>query len=315
MTVALLGVALGLTFLAAATFYPALGLAPGKRVGVLLPVCALILLAPAIIPPDAPFLRFLAAVNAVAVSLKLYDLNRAAEREPRPSWRSFLLFLPNWSALVFRKLGTEPDPARADTLRRLTRGVIELGCGVVLVVALFRVDWAGQPFALQHFAKVIAVHVALFALSVALVSLWRLAGGKARDFMNMPFLAATPGDFWKRYNRGVYQFAYENVFKPAGGMRAPIRASLATFAVSAIVHEYMFGIAIGRVTGYQTLFFLLQGLAVSATASANPAGWARLPWTAGTLGFTLATSVLFFASVNGLLPFYSGPLPSWLWAR
>ena len=251
----------------------------------------------------------MAAVNAAAVCLKLYDI---CLRGTRPDWRRFTLFLPNWSSLVLRKLEAEPEPTRQHNLRRLTRGSIELGCGIILIIALFRVGWGGQPFALEHLAKVIAVHVGLFSLSVVTVALWRLAGGRALDFMEMPFLAATPADFWQRYNRGVHQFAYEDVFRPAGGWRAPVRSALLTFAVSALVHEYLFGIAIGRVQGYQTVFFLLQGLAVAATARARPEGWARLPWVAGTLSFNLATSVFFFASVDGLLPFYSGSLPSWL---
>jgi hypothetical protein len=35
-------------------------------------------------------------------------------------------------------------------------------------------------------------------------------------------------------------------------------------------------------------------------------------WGAATLGFNLATAMLFFASVNGMVPFYSRGLPQWL---
>jgi hypothetical protein len=91
-----------------------------------------------------------------------------------------------------------------------------------------------------------------------------------------------------------------------------MRATVATFVVSALVHEYVFGIALGRVQGYQTLFFLSQGLAVTATARLKPAGWKLWPWIAATLTFNLATSVLFFASINSVVPFYSRGLPGWL---
>jgi hypothetical protein len=37
-----------------------------------------------------------------------------------------------------------------------------------------------------------------------------------------------------------------------------------------------------------------------------------VPWLAATLCFNLVSSVLFFASVNGLVPFYSRGLPGWL---
>ena len=84
------------------------------------------------------------------------------------------------------------------------------------------------------------------------------------------------------------------------------------FGLSALIHEYLFSIAIGRVQGYQTAFFLLQGFAVAATARLKARGWTAAPWLAATLGFNLVSSVLFFASVNGLVPFYSRELPAWL---
>src|SRR5260370_20964948 len=88
------------------------------------------------------------------------------------------------------------------------------------------------------------------------------------------------------------------MLKPAHGFRAPIRATLLTFAVSALVHEYVFGIVLGRVQGYQTVFFLLQGCAAAATLRIRPNGWSAMLWGAATLGFNLATAVFFFASVK-----------------
>jgi hypothetical protein len=69
------------------------------------------------------------------------------------------------------------------------------------------------------------------------------------------------------------------------------------------------------VQGYQTGFFLLQGVAVAATARIKARGWRAVPWTAATFGFNLLSSVLFFASMNGLVPFYARGLPAWLGGR
>ena len=66
------------------------------------------------------------------------------------------------------------------------------------------------------------------------------------------------------------------------------------------------------VQGFQTLFFLLQGIAVAATARVKPSGWRAIPWVVGTFAFNLLSSVLFFASWQGLVGFYAGGLPSWL---
>ena len=51
-------------------------------------------------------------------------------------------------------------------------------------------------------------------------------------------------------------------------------------------------------------FFLIQGLAVAATRRVRPRGWRRSPWVAGTFAFNLASSALFFASLDEVLPFY-----------
>jgi len=138
-----------------------------------------------------------------------------------------------------------------------------------------------------------------------------LAGGRAREFMDAPLLAPTPAEFWRRYNQPAQQFFYEDVFKRVGGFRSPVRATLVTFAASALVHEYVFGVLLGRVQGYQTLFFLVQGLVVAATIRLRPKGWRMWLGIGATWIFNLATSLLFFASVNEVFPFYSRGLPKW----
>jgi D-alanyl-lipoteichoic acid acyltransferase DltB (MBOAT superfamily) len=168
------------------------------------------------------------------------------------------------------------------------------------------------PFILEHCVKTVALFVALIPATAATAALWRLAGGRARDFMDAPLLAATPAEFWRRYNRPVQQFFYEDFFKRVGGLRSPVRATLVIFAVSALIHEYVFAVTLGRVQGYQTLFFLLQGLGVAATVRLRPAGWRVWLWIGATWIFNLTTSMFFFASVNGAFPFYSRGLPEWL---
>jgi D-alanyl-lipoteichoic acid acyltransferase DltB (MBOAT superfamily) len=143
-------------------------------------------------------------------------------------------------------------------------------------------------------------------------ALWRLCGGRTREFMEAPLLASTPAEFWRRYNRPAQQFLYEDVFKRVGGFRSPVPATVVTFAVSALIHEYVFAASLGRVQGYQTVFFLLQGLGVAATIRMRPQGWRVWLWIATTWIFNLATSLFFFASVNEVFPFYSHVLPKWL---
>jgi hypothetical protein len=301
-----------LSFGVATVAYPALRFPGRLGRGVVLMVCVSVLLAPLLLPADRPLLRFFSSVTAVLLVVKLYDLHRDSRHGSRPSLASFASFLSNPFTLVRRRLADEPRPATPANLRRLAWGILGGAAGITLLVGLFRIDWADYPFLVEHVSKVSAFFLAVLAGLDAGVALWRLCGGTARDVMDLPFLARTPADFWRRYNRLMQQFFQEDVFKPLGGRRAPIRAIVLVFALSALLHEYLFGIAIGRVQGYQTAFFLLQGAAVVGSARIKARGWWALPWTVATLGFNLVLAVLFFASMNGLVPFYSAGLPAWL---
>ncbi len=304
--------AVGLAFLAASLFYPALGWRRIARRRWLAVTTIIILLSPLVIPSHHPFGRLLAAVMAVALFVKVYDLNVGADRGHYPRFASVLFFLPNLSAVVLRKLDSEPQPSRREVVRHILHSVVTCALAIPLFVVVFRIDWHRWPFALEHSVKVLTFFLVLLPGVKLAVSVWRLLGGKAREPMDHPFLACTPVDFWRRYNRPAQQFFLEDIFKPLGGKRALYRAGLATFAFSALVHEYLFVVAIEAVQGYQTAFFLIQGIAVLATARIKPKGWQVVPWWAGTFSFNLATSVLFFASINQVLPFYvaretSGP--------
>ncbi len=298
--------------LASAVFFFALGLARRLRLMALLGLAFPILLTPLWIPAKAPFLRFLAAVHSVMLVAKLWDIHFGIERRFRPKPGRFVLFLLNQFSIVLRKLDNEPRPGLRENAVHLARSLLGLALGCVVLRWLFQLDWEGLPFALEHAAKVIGFYLALLPGVATAVALWRLSGARARDVMDQPYLARTPADFWRRYNRPMQQFFYEDIFKPCGGLRSPVAALCLVFAISAILHEYVFGIATGRIQGYQTAFFLLQGCAVILTMRIRPRRLSAIPWIAGTALFNLASSVLFFASMNGVVPIYSRGLPTWL---
>jgi hypothetical protein len=282
----------------ALAFYPALRAPPARRFGFFVAVVLLSLPIPLIIPPAARFLRLLAATWSVVVIIKLYDLHRGALVCDRPTPGQFLEFLPNIYTLVHRKINESPRPTLREELSSALRNAGLVATALVPLVVVFRADWSGRPFALEHTAKVVTFFLALIPLTAVAASLWRLFGGRAHAFMDNPFAARTPADFWRRYNRPVHQFLQEDVFKPFAGVRHPVRATVAAFVVSAFIHEFVFTVAVGRIQGYQTAFFLLQGLAVAATSRIKPRGWRAAVWTAGTFAFNLGTGVLFFGSVN-----------------
>ena len=72
--------------------------------------------------------------------------------------------------------------------------------------------------------------------------IFRLLDIPATNFAGPFFLARTPAEFWRVDNRPAGQFLHEYVFKPAGGVTRPLRATFLTFLVSGLVHEYVFDI-------------------------------------------------------------------------
>ena len=283
---------------------------PGKLslIALYLPIA----LSPCLIPARNPLSRALAAVNAVVIAVKLFDVRHDVQCGTPPGWRGFATFLLNPFVHVRRCLPAEPRPSVRSDLLSIAGAALGVAAGIILLRVLFRIDWGGRPFLAEHVSKVAAFFLAVLSGLALAAASWRLLGGMARDYMANPVAARTPADFWRRYNRNMHQFFLKDVLVSAGGLRHPARATLVVFGLSALIHEYLFSIAIGRVQGYQTAFFLLQGFAVAATARVKARGWTAVPWAAATLAFNLVSSVLFFASVNGLVPFYSRELPAWL---
>jgi hypothetical protein len=273
----------------------------------------LIVLSPWLIPVAQPLPRFLAAMSATLVAMKVIDAWLDQRRGGPPTRKEFLAFLANPFVLVRRCLPQErPVPGRANAWR-LARGLVGCAVGIALLNALFRLDWHEGTFLLEHASKVTALMVAIICGLCAATALWRGVGGAARDYMDHPFAARTPADFWRRYNRNVQQFFWEDVFKPLGGHRTPVRTTLWVFGLSAVLHELIFYAAIGRVQGYQSVFFVLHGIAAAMTVRVRAQrGWAAVPWIASTLAFNLASSVFFFASIHEVTPFYANGLPGWL---
>jgi hypothetical protein len=243
-----------------------------------------------------------AALFAVAILVKLYDLFRHPELAQRLPLSSYIAYLANWFWLVLPK---EPARApRAEDLQRLRQVIPPL---LVMLGAcwLVSLNYSDVPFAIEHTVKVSALVATIILLANGAAQVWRLLGGRALDPMLDPLLATTPADFWRRWNRPAQQFFQEYAYGASGGFRRPVRGILVSFIASGVVHEYLFAITIGRVMGWQLLYFALHGLATVATFRIRPRGWMVIPCVAGTIAFNLVMSILFFKSVDFVLPFYS----------
>jgi hypothetical protein len=258
--------------------------------------------------------RALVAIFAGTFVIKLYDLHRGADRGSVPTWPAYLLFLASPFCHVFRRLETAPLPTGRQNLVRLGRGFALATVGAACF-AVARIIDSGS-FLLEHAAKVTFGFVIVYGCAEIAFALWSLAGLRGYpQFVNF-FAARTPADFWRRYNRPVTQYMFENVFRPVGGVRAPVRSTLAAFFVSGVLHEYIADIALQEVQGFQLAFFMIHGAAVAATQRLQPRGRAAVATgIAATILFNIAVSLLFCATAAQMFDLYSNQAPTWMQAR
>jgi hypothetical protein len=301
-------------YAAAAMLWPALRWPRGWRAAALLLGGLGLLVLPVVVPADRPLSRALVAIFAGTFVLKLYDLHRGAERGPVPSLPAYLLFLASPFCHVYRRLEAALVPSTPQNLVRLGRGLaLALGGGACYAVVVIADP---RAFLLEHALKVTFGFVIVYGCAEIAFALWSLAGLRGYPHFNNFYSARTPADFWRRYNRPVTQYMFENVFRPAGGARAPVRGTLAAFFVSGVLHEYIAGIALQEVQGFQLAFFMIQGAAVAATQRLRPRGRAAVvAGITATVLFNIAVSILFCATAAQLFDLYSAPAPGWMHAR
>lgn len=295
--------AVAVAYIAALAFFPASRLRRPWRTLAWSLCSAAVALSPCLVPLNSPGLRFASALVSIGLLVKLYDVLWVGDLADRRGFLFYLTWLPNGYWLTLRL--TPPSRPTTDDWRRLRWSLGQAVLGLALFAAVFAHDWSQAPFVVEHVVKVVASYCALMPLTQLGASGARLTGIAAFDPMRSPAAAETPADFWRRWNRPAQKFFEEYAFFPAGGLRHPKRATLMTFAVSAAVHEYVFGIAAGQLQGWQAMFFLTQGVAVAATIGRRFTRKRRWLAVGLTLAFNLTTSVFFFQSIDQVLPFYS----------
>jgi hypothetical protein len=308
-----IALSMGLNLASAGAFRLAWRFPSQKRRILLVLLIGVVLSSPFLIRPSgAGLLRFVMAAMAVEVAFSLYDSHMHSAAPSRPNGLALAGYVFNPFAIVLRRVSAEKPGCARHNLVAFIAGMSLGGMAIGLTVAVFHIDWARYPFVLEHCAKVISFLLIIQFLPNGLSAGYRLAGLPATNFAGAFFFSPTPAEFWRRYNRPVEQFFHQYVFRPAGGLHRPLLATMATFAFSGVVHEYIFDIAARRVLGYQMLFFLINGAATVVTLRARLDRRGRLAAIVLTSAFNLATAYLFFASMNAIVPFYvaRGPASS-----
>lgn len=296
--------------LLAAAAWPTCTWSPAARLTALIAAAAALFVAPGMQPMNPVGLRIAVVVALPILALKLLDLHVASAWWRKRSLRSWLWYVAVPFVLVLRRHLREPPRPRSAALVLLARGGLEVAAGVLLLRWAFRADLAAHSFWLDHTVKVLGAYLCAFdGGMVCLCAILRLLGLNVLAFSIHPIIARTPADFWRRYNRPTSQYLHENVFLPVGGLRRPLLGVAAVFLFSGLLHEYVAYMLIGRMTGYQTAFFVLHGLGVAATLRVRPRGAGAVVGGLLTFLFLVATTVFFFASVDAI------GTPGWFYPR
>jgi hypothetical protein len=108
--------------------------------------------------------------------------------------------------------------------------------------------------------------------------------------------ARTPAEFRRHWNKPAQQFFQEYAFRRFAAGGHPARGILATFVLSGLIHEYVLGVAAGRIQGWQLLFFSSHGVASFATIRLRPSGCLSISSIVATLAFNLLMATVFFYS-------------------
>ena len=290
-------------------FHPSMSLPKWSRWVAILILACIALVAPMLVPGGHSVGRFMSAVFAMMMVFKMIELCRLRAAGLRLTWSQHWRFVANVCSLSWRTTARAPHPPAGRSSRQLMLGLASVLGAVLAMSAVYKLELA---YWLEHclIATALLAFV-IFELEI-FVAITRLLGGPIIDANDRPWLAVTPADFWRRYNRLIGGFLHDNVFRPADGKHHPERATLLAFAASGLMHEYVFWIAIERSAGLQMLFFMAQGIGVVLTARIKPRGAQAAAWRIGTWGFMLLTSVVFFASFHHMFPIYRNGLPAWL---
>jgi len=302
-------------YAAAVAFYFARGLKPSARSVVFVLLGSIVLGSAFLLETRNMAIRYVVGgMLSVIFLTHMWDLHMDPDRRTRLNLRTYMTLVADYAWSVARVAdGHGMDlPYRR---RALDAGKCVAGLGLVsaLTVGVFKIDWAAYPFLLEHAVKSTCLGAWTLWAFQANTALWRLAGAPAAYFTaGNVLLAHSPADFWRRWNRPMYRWLLENIYKPLGGRRDPHLAVLGAFAVSGLLHEYLLAVILWHVTGYPTAFFLLHGLATILTRRFKPAGRLVIPATIFTFAFNTASTLLLFIPINQRIPFYVNNVPAWM---
>lgn len=264
-----------------------------------------------VVPLDLPVVRTPVAIIGLVAALRVISYWIEGGRAFLREYFVFISFGMIQPRLLYRITGRRANvrPQVGREIARMLIGVAIIPAAWMLAGQLIVSDAVQRSWLLNHLIVAAALVVIMQSLGQVLWGLWRLQGFMfVRPVADQILASRTPADFWRRWTWVTHAYLWRYVYLPLGGRRRHIRAVMGVFIVSALVHEFLFAIVLGRATGHQTLFFLISGVGVLASPlleRLGQRGWAgQALMRLITLSFLASTAALFLVTVNSITPIY-----------
>jgi membrane bound O-acyltransferase family protein len=207
-----------------------------------------------------------------------------------PRWKhvAYLFAWPGMDATAFLE---SHAVAACGLTGEWIRAMLNLMLGIFLVFVAARrvplddmvlVGWIGM------IGFVLILHFGAFHL---LSCIWRGLECPVSPLMNRPLASTSLAEFWgRRWNTAFRDLTHRFLFRPLASRFGPRTAVLAGFAFSGLLHDVVISVPAGAGYGRPTVFFAIQGLAVTLERSQIGR---RIGLGGGAIGrsFVLATLV------------------------
>lgn len=206
-----------------------------------------------------------------------------------PRWKhlAYLFAWPGMNAAAF--LGPTPSTLCCPVTEWL-RATSRLLVGLLLVFGVARALPADDEFAAGWIGMVGFVLIAHFGAFHLISCACRSFALPARPLMDRPLKSTSLGEFWgRRWNTAFRDLTHQFLFRPLTSRIGSRAGLLAGFAFSGVVHDLVISVPVGAGYGRPTLFFAIQGLAVTIERS-TPGR--RIGLGRGLIGRSFATIML-----------------------
>lgn len=256
----------------------------GARIGSFISVLSL---AVPLFVQASPFPHALVAIGFLWSALRSWDLVHESVSRPFLS-----RFVHLFAVIDTRAISHGRRHFSATTAVRLLAWV---GASVILVLVVRAADsFTGWPHYVLRWSGGAGLLLTGFeTLVAAFESVLAMLGWIIPPLHDAPHRSLTIAEFWgERWNRIVGRFLNERVFRPLA-RRSPWLGITAAFAVSAAMHAYIIGVALGIPAALAwAAFFLAQPLLLAAERWLHVRRWPAVAGWSWTVGLLLLLSPL-----------------------